>query len=155
MKLHSPLKWRIITQPFGANLVPFYHKIGLIGHNGNDFRAPVGTKLFACFSGKISSCGTDRTGGKFIRILSDYKEDDGTQYDAIYYHLNHIGVENNEKVKAGQEIGLSGNTGKYTTGAHLHFGIKKRKNGRVVNYKNGYWGCFDPFIYTPFICVSR
>lgn len=64
-------------------------------------------------------------------------------WDTIYGHLKSVCVEKNEQVKAGDLIGYADNTGKYTTGSHLHFGL------RPVLFKpdNGYNGWIDPEPY--------
>jgi hypothetical protein len=41
-----------------------------------------------------------------------------------YMHLDSIVVKVGDEVKAGQKLGVSGNTGTRTTGEHLHFGVK-------------------------------
>lgn len=49
----------------------------------------------------------------------------------IYYcHLASRAVKKGEKVKAGQRIGIMGNTG-YSFGAHLHFEV--RRNNKAIN----------------------
>ncbi len=63
----------------------------------------------------------EKFGGRanFVRILHD----DGTM--ALYAHLQEGGVlvHVGQRVLAGQQIGLSGNTG-FTTGPHLHFAVQ-------------------------------
>jgi len=63
----------------------------------------------------------ERYGGRanFVRILHD----DGSM--ALYAHLKSEGVlvRVGQRVRAGQPIGLSGNTG-FTTGPHLHFAVQ-------------------------------
>jgi hypothetical protein len=71
----------------------------------------------------------------------------GAGYKTIYYHLEKVLVKAGDKIKQGQIIGLADNTGKYTTGSHLHFGLKFLKNGKVENYYNGYFGAVDPAPY--------
>lgn len=146
IKLLPPLKNIDITQPFGENYVDFYKSMGLIGHNGIDYWARIGTNLFAAHSGVVVTAGTDGDGGKCIEILSN-KTGDG--YKTIYYHLNSIYVNVGDKVTTGQLIGQTGNTGKYTTGPHLHFGLKITKNGVTQNKDNGFRGAVNPGPYLP------
>ena len=64
----------------------------------------------------------------FVRILHD----DGTM--ALYAHLKTDGVlvRVGQQVQAGQQIGLSGNTG-FTTGPHLHFAVQVNRGMRLIS----------------------
>ena len=48
----------------------------------------------------------------------------------MYAHLSNIFVKKDEKVYSGQNIALSGSSGK-VTGPHLHFEIKE--NGKAID----------------------
>jgi murein DD-endopeptidase MepM/ murein hydrolase activator NlpD len=91
-------------------------------HSGVDFRASVGTPVKAVADGTVLGVGdTDRTCpyasfGKFVFI----KHNNGLS--TTYGHLSLIKAENGEKVKRGEIIGYSGNTG-HTTGPHLHLTV--------------------------------
>lgn len=150
--ISSPLKWRVVTQPFGVNYVDFYKQFGLKGHNGEDYRADIGTPCLACFDGVVVCAAEDYSGGKEIRVRSNFCSEKGVQFEAIYYHLSEFDVKEGDEIKEGQTIGKTGNTGKYTTGAHLHFGLKEVKvevggNRTILNYDNGYLGAIDPRPY--------
>ena len=61
-------------------------------------------------------------GGKSVTV--EYNRQDGSKYQATYMHLNSIDVKVGDIVSAGQQLGISGNTGTRTTGEHLHFQVK-------------------------------
>lgn len=95
-----------------------------------DFAADIGTPVLAARDGVVMQVESDfakaglnleKFGGRanFVRILHD----DGTM--ALYAHLQESGVlvRVGQRVHAGQQIGLSGNTG-FTTGPHLHFVVQ-------------------------------
>lgn len=141
--LRLPLKDVYITQPFGRNFVDFYQQFGLLGHNGVDFRAKNGCPVYASHDGVIYYCGTDNTGGIQVDIWNEEN-----LYKTIYYHLKSYIVQQGQIVKAGDLIGYCDNTGKYTTGDHLHFGLKETtKTGSTKNWDNGYSGAIDPAPY--------
>ena len=155
-KLSNPLKVMILNQGFGANETPFYKTLGMKGHNGWDLKAKKGTVAMACFSGTAVVVGTDLTGGKEIRIRSEEKIVGGKRYrlEAVYYHLDSFKCKVGAKVEPGLVIGLTGNSGKYTTGAHLHFGLKLEwsdsANGEWLKDRtNGYFGAIDPAPFLP------
>lgn len=139
MYIYKPLQHIIVTQPFGVNYASFYQQLGLAGHNGEDYRCNK-NEAYACFPGWIKDCGEDSSGGRYIEIVS-YDKFDDTYLKAIYYHLDTVGVEKNKSVKVGDLIAITDNTGKYTTGPHLHFGIKRCDvDGNTYDYNNGYGG---------------
>lgn len=74
----------------------------------------------ACYNGCGGTCpysgGVDCTNrGNYVVIAHN----DGTT-QALYLHLSRVDVSLNTNVAAGQQIGLSGNSG-WSTGPHLHF----------------------------------
>jgi hypothetical protein len=89
-------------------------------HNGIDLAMPEGTTLRSIADGvieRVVDYGSENIGkGVIIKL------DDGSS--AIYGHMSDISVKVGETLKAGEVIGLSGNTG-HSTGAHLHFGLWK------------------------------
>lgn len=142
LELRLPVKDVCVNQPFGMNFVDFYQKLGYKGHNGIDFKAKNGCPLYACFDGIINYCGTDSQGGIQVDIWNR------GGYKAIYYHLKDYNVTQGQEVKAGDIIGHADNTGLYTTGDHLHFGLKEvNSKGETLNWNNGYNGATDPAPY--------
>ena len=140
-----------LNQAFGKNDVDFYKKLGMIGHNGLDYRASIGTKTFSAIDGVVSYAAIDGTGGKSVRVISKQVDINGISYklETIHYHLNSYSVRKGQLVKAGDLLGETGNTGKYTTGPHLHFGMKvlwSDNDWRTFHkdYSNGFRGAIDP-----------
>lgn len=146
IRILPPLVKIHITQSFGENAVSFYKSMGLLGHNGIDYRAKIGTALYACHAGIVLVSGIDGGGGKCIEIITSKA---GEGYKTIYYHLSEMIVSVGDEVTAGQLIGYTGNTGKYTTGPHLHFGLKITMNQITQNKDNGYRGAINPESYFP------
>lgn len=102
-----------------------------------DIGMPVSTKIVAVKKGVVISVKDDYAiagvSSPFFFDKANYIDimhDDGTY--AIYAHLllGSVKVNKGQVVKAGQVIGLSGNTG-YSTGPHLHFAIRHNAQGRT------------------------
>lgn len=138
-----------ITQTFGKN-PQIYSQFGMKGHNGIDYGVPVGTPIFAPFSGWVKAKNDSGGYGKHIKIRSKEK-----RLECCLGHLIRFNVKNGDYVNMGDVIGLSGNTG-FSTGPHLHFGIrtllyagdKDVFKWPVDNYNNGYFGYWDQLPYT-------
>ena len=134
----------VITQHFGLN-PQIYKQFGLKGHNGTDFRAKVGTPLFAATDGVVRTKDSKNLGyGLHIKTRNPYK-----LTECVYGHLSDLFVLDGQHVNMGDLIGLSGDTG-FSTGPHLHFGYRMLKEGKgdifawgVQNYNNGFAGYFD------------
>ena len=149
----------MIIQPFGTNYNGFYAELGMLGHNGWDIRARTGTRLYAVFDGTVAQVYTDRTGGKAVELVTEGVQVPGVpgtfRLRVIYYHLEgwDVTVKDGVHVGAGQFIATADNTGKYTTGAHLHFGLKidrKTKDGwELIDRDNGFFGAIDPEPFWP------
>ncbi len=85
-------------------------------HYGLDVKVYVGDTIRAAFTGKVRIVKNyGRRGyGKMILI----RHDNGLE--TVYGHLSKQLVKENQLVRAGEVIGLGGNTGR-STGSHLHF----------------------------------
>ena len=119
-----PVNSRTITQGYGEN-PEFYAKFGLPGHEGLDFRAPEGSRIYAVWDGIVKRISTDLSHpyGNFVVIQH------ANDYTTTYAHLSRIDVKENQTVYSDESIGLAGNTGN-SFGAHLHLTLKR--NGKYI-----------------------
>lgn len=97
-----------------------YDPVGVRGytfHSGIDLRAAEGTGVAAWFSGTVLATGYSWGSGNYIWL------DHGEGVKTFYCHLSEVLVAEGENVEQGTKIALSGNTGYYSTGPHLHLGL--------------------------------
>lgn len=108
-----------ITDYFGV------HRAGNKVHKGIDVAAPLGTRLYAPFTGTITK-GTDKLNGNWVAI----KSEDKGRFKMI--HLDTIAPKLAGTVQPGTFLGTVGKTGSVTgkTGVHLHLTYMK-PNTRV------------------------
>lgn len=111
-------------------------------HEGLDFAAPMGTKVYATADGQVSFSGDKEGYGNCIDI------DHGNSYTTRYGHLAKRLVESGKQVKRGELIGLVGSTGK-STGPHLHYEV--RLNDEPQNPVNYYFLDITPTQYDELI----
>lgn len=87
-------------------------------HKGIDVKVYTGDTIYAAFSGKVRVVAYEAGGyGNYIGI----RHPNGLE--TFYGHLSKQLVKTNQVVKAGDPIGLGGNTGR-STGSHLHFEVR-------------------------------
>lgn len=115
-------KYRISSSFNRHRLHPITKKVR--PHNGTDFAAPVGTKVYSVGDGVVLRAGYHPAAGNYIVIKH------GRKYTTRFLHLSKIYVRKGQRVKMGQVIAKSGNTGR-STGAHLHYEF--HVYGRPVN----------------------
>ena len=124
--LHWPLAQHIITAGW------LYNDGSL--HRALDFRAAVGTPVYAAEGGTVETAyrwngkrtqGDTNSYGNMVKLRhTTYKYG---SLETLYAHLSKIVVHQGERVKEGQVIGYSGDTGN-CYGAHLHFEVRWRGN---------------------------
>lgn len=84
-------------------------------HNGLDIKVQRGDTIRAAFDGKVRITAYQRRGyGHYVVIRH------GNGLETVYAHLQRKLVTQDQNVKAGDPIGLGGNSGR-STGPHLHF----------------------------------
>jgi len=137
-------KWAfepITTQGFGENANDFYRQLGLKGHNGIDYVAPKGTRVCAAHDGKITKVYNKISSSRTIGYGIWLTHPEG--WTTVYYHLDDAPVIIGQEFKAGDDMAPADNTGEYTTGDHLHFGLYPA----IMDKNNGYGGAIDPLKY--------
>ncbi|MCX2476329.1 M23 family metallopeptidase [Pedobacter sp. MC2016-05] len=108
-----PLAHIRITSPYGLRCHPVSKQIK--HHYGTDFRARY-EPVFAVMEGRVIASGEHKILGKFIRIKHGILE-------TVYGHLSKLLVGSGSLVESGDQIGVSGNSGR-TTAPHLHFAMR-------------------------------
>jgi murein DD-endopeptidase len=94
-------------------------------HQGMDFKTPVGTPVRAPRGGVVTRIDWKPPGnGRCVEV----RYDDGTL--AKFLHLSAIQVRSGARVRAGQVLALSGNTG-HSTAPHLHYQLSR--GGRTLD----------------------
>jgi murein DD-endopeptidase MepM/ murein hydrolase activator NlpD len=138
----APLRWpvegAVVSQWYGEN-PDAYARFGLRGHNGIDYAVPVGTPVRAAADGTVAFVDTDPAYGKYVRVWHE-----ALRIHTFYGHLSEARTVAGQKVKAGDVIALSGNTGN-STGPHLHYEIRSAdaKGEYLPVYRMGK-GAVDP-----------
>lgn len=122
MKIHYPVKDKTISQPFGrdASNDPIYKEFYATfdyKHCGVDFPLPIGTEVFASFTGVVVRCENHVGMGKVVGIRNG-------NIVALYAHLSKISVHLGDIVREGDLIGYSGCTGEACPTPHLHFELR-------------------------------
>lgn len=102
-----------ISSRFGMRFHPIFQVSK--HHNGIDVACRVGSPVRAVLSGVVSRAGRWGGYGKLIEVRHP-QEDMKTRYG----HLSRLLVKEGDRVKRGDVIGYSGNTGA-STAPHLHF----------------------------------
>ena len=107
---HIPCENNRVTSSYG------YRRSFRRNHYGTDIKVYVGDTIRSAFSGKIRIVANQgkKGYGKYIVI----RHHNGLE--TVYGHLSKQLVKEDQEVKAGEPIGLGGNTGR-STGSHLHF----------------------------------
>lgn len=159
--LYYPVKPDVVNQYFG-NKAQMYTDLGMLGHNGWDFRAMHGTPIYAAHDGTAYYENDDKGGEGVVLRTNEVFDSDTTPgysqvyYKTIYWHMcpsakdpNHrspiytavgyrpdqTGISNvGVQVRCGDLLGYADNTG-MSTGDHLHFGLKPQLPGEA----NGTW----------------
>lgn len=110
-----PLKGEItVTDVYGYSRLT---GASTIAHKGTDFRATVGTPVYAMNDGLVAYVGNLRNYGKVIAL------DHGSGILTIYMHLEEIVASKATMVRKGELIARSGATG-YVLGPHLHLTVR-------------------------------
>src|SRR4030095_6375392 len=121
------------------------------GHTGEDRACPIGTPVYAPCDGYVvfeqfwdTLDGSDNPwlmtagGGLTLGIYAGE-----TEPLFIMAHLSKTLVNKGQWVRKGQLVALTGNTGRWTTGPHLHFEVMPPN----WNLSNGTYGRVNPAIY--------
>ena len=133
-----------LASGFGMRMHPIY-KVRRM-HYGTDFSLPVGTPVYSTGDGEVVSTVTKFNGyGKYIKIKH------GFGYQTLYAHLSQFLVAPGQKVKRGQVIGYSGNTGG-STAPHLHYEVIE--NGKKVNPVNYFYADVSDAEYSEIVRLS-
>ena len=133
-----------LASGFGTRIDPFL-KVKRM-HYGLDFSIKVGTPIYATADGKAEIVKTSFGGfGKHIYL------DHGNGYKTVYAHLDKFNIKRGQKVKRGELIAYSGNSGR-STAPHLHYEV--HKNGVKVNPINFFFNDLTPNQYEEVIKIA-
>ena len=124
---HTPSIWPVygrITSRFGWRWDPI-SKDRITFHRGLDIKVSMGTPVRVSADGIVKCARWGNGYGYLVEVNHGYG------LTTIYAHLSRFKVVAGQKVKKGQVIAYSGNSGNRSTGPHLHYEV--RVAGRPIN----------------------
>jgi murein DD-endopeptidase MepM/ murein hydrolase activator NlpD len=138
-KWSSPITHTAITSNFGFRKYRW--------HYGTDLKLNIGDSVNAVFDGIVRMAKFDRRGyGNYVLI----RHNNGLE--TLYGHLSKTNVVVGQVVKAGDVIGLGGNTGR-SSGPHLHFEVRYQGNAidpyTLFNFEQDSLFTANEFTLTP------
>lgn len=135
----------LLTASYGMRIHPFFKS--LVSHQGIDYTVPEDTRVFATADGTVKDVILKRTSsGKSIVI------NHGNGYETVYNHLNETKVKKGQRVRRGDIIALTGNTG-LSLSPHLHYEV--RFNGMRVDPIHYFFMELTPTEYQKMLIISR
>jgi murein DD-endopeptidase MepM/ murein hydrolase activator NlpD len=117
----QPVPGRAIISPFGLRKMPWEARARL--HAGIDIAAERGARVIAVADGIVVDRGASPTYGRYVEL----RHAEGLS--TLYAHLGGIDIDmaKGVRVRAGEIVGRVGTSG-VSTGPHLHFEIRDRKD---------------------------
>ncbi|MEX0772690.1 MAG: M23 family metallopeptidase [Balneolales bacterium] len=145
MPVIRPVKG-IVLSGFGMRTHPVHRTRRM--HHGIDFRARNHNPIYATGDGEVKQARYWGTYGNFLEI------DHGFGFETRYAHLSKFadGIRSGEKVKRGELIGYTGETG-VTTGPHLHYEV--HLEGKGVDPLNYLFGDISPEEYREYRKIAN
>ncbi len=134
------INWPLADYRYGGVFLPD------VVHTGVDIPTDIGTPVFAAGSGEVTWAGyglyrgvvnVDDPYGLAVLIRHDFGYNGQTLY-TLYGHLDRVDVIKGQYLETGEQIGLSGQTGK-VTGPHLHFEVRLGKDGVFTTRNPELW----------------
>ncbi len=106
----------------------------LVSNGGNLINATGDTPVLAAASGRVAVVGSDpnHANGYYIVLKhgSPASIDLNSGYSTRYLHLKYApALSVGDDVRQGDKLGVLGNSGPYSEGTHLHFGVRKNNSG--------------------------
>lgn len=126
-----PTRWPVrghVNSEYGRRTSPWNGDAEF--HSGLDIAAAAGTPVVAPAAGVVSYAGPGGDYGNTVIL------DHGNDLTTLFGHLQRVDVTKGQKVHRGQQIALTGNTGR-STGPHLHYEVQVRK--QAVNPRGYIW----------------
>ncbi len=135
----------LLTASFGMRIHPFYK--GLTQHNGVDFTVPEGTRVFATADGRVKET-IKRSSSSGLTVVIDH----GNGYETHYNHLSSVNVNRGQRVRRGDIIALTGNTG-LSLVPHLHYEV--HSEGQPVDPVHYFFMELSPAEYRRMIRIAQ
>lgn len=120
-----PLKHIQVNSPFGVRKDPMNKRTKRI-HSGLDLKAKF-EEVYSMLPGVVTAASYSMNGGYYVTVNHG-------SCVCSYLHLSKILVKVGQRITAGHIIAVSGNSGKRTTGPHLHISCRwKNESGKFFN----------------------
>jgi murein DD-endopeptidase MepM/ murein hydrolase activator NlpD len=116
-RISSPFGWRWLK--VGDMTLPAWQL-----HRGQDHPAPIGVPGRCAYKGYVSRIWNGYRSGRCLELTHPTCSVKGFTVQTVYYHLNAVYFKISQYVTEREILFEVGNSGSWTTGPHLHFGIK-------------------------------